>query len=87
MKKRVPFVFVLWLDAAGGDDVTGPVHALTAGWLLAETDQHVLVASEIFEDGSSRDRTAIPKVLIESIIPARPKMPERFKDWRPSKES
>lgn len=84
MKKRVPFVFVAWVDAAGGDDVTGLIHALTAGWLIAETDQHVLVASEIFEDGSSRDRTAIPKVLIESITPARPKVSERFRGWQPA---
>jgi hypothetical protein len=84
-KRKPTHVLVVWLDAAGGDDVDEPILALTTGWLLKETPEFIVVASELFEDGSSRDRTAIPQSLVRQVIKRNIRWPEAFKDWAPEK--
>lgn len=80
--KKPQHVLVVWLDAAGGEEADEPILALTAGWLLRETSEYIVVASELFEDGSCRDKTAIPCSIVKQIIRRNIKLPEPFTHWR-----
>ena len=80
--KRPSHALVAWLDAAGGDDAEEPILALTSGWLIKETPEYIVIASEIFEDGSCRDKTAIPKSIVKMVMVRNIKLPEPFTHWR-----
>lgn len=79
------YAVVHWLDAHGsfdGDDVK-PINALTAGWVITVGDDYLMIASEIFEDGTYRTTTAIPKGMIKAMsITARARMPKEFQGWK-----
>ena len=80
--KKPQHVLVVWLDAAGGEDADEPILALTAGWLIKETPEYIVVASELFEDGSCRDKTAIPRSIVKLVMARRIQLPEPFTNWR-----
>lgn len=51
-----------WLDH--GEIETGTALAITIGFLVKETAEHVVVASTVGEDGSTNGRIQIPKKMI-----------------------
>lgn len=92
MKRRKPrpralqLAVVHWIDAAGdrdGEDVR-PIHAATAGFIVADEPDFIRVAGEIFEDGSYRDTTAIPKGMIRAVIGRKVRLPDEFEGWLPN---
>jgi hypothetical protein len=78
-RKRRPFlksVAVYWRDATFSmDKTTCPLVACTMGFLLEETDAHVLVASEQFEDGTFRQHTSVPKGMLLRMVRLRHVVP------------
>jgi hypothetical protein len=77
----LPFVLVTWLDAwkTSTEDATvdnavdshKPVECCTAGWLLRDDEQGVQVGAEYSPDGTHRNRSFIPRVLVVSVTPVR----------------
>ena len=51
-----------WIDH--GEIVTGTALAITIGFLVKETDAHIVIASTVGEDGSTNGRIQIPKKMI-----------------------
>lgn len=83
--KRLRIVAVHWVDATyqleGGTDLE-PVHALTFGYLVEEGEKYVKIASEIFEDGMTRQVTAVPRGMVTEIIYNPTRLPEEFDGWK-----
>lgn len=68
---KFPLVEIRWDDAetSGGWEQASdlkPVHAeaITVGFVVAETKDHVVIASTIGEDGSTNGRIQIPVKMI-----------------------
>ena len=74
-------VLVEWEDATHQADEQdaplGTMVAYTIGFLIRNTKKDVVLCSEIFEDGSRRDITAISKKMVRVITPVA-KIPVRF---------
>lgn len=45
----------------------GGIHAKTIGYVIHEDEKSVIVANEVFEDGTRRGLTVIPKGMITEI--------------------
>lgn len=67
-------VEVIWDDAAGLKDgwtakheKVEPYIALSLGFLIRETAEHILIAQDIDADGSHNGRTQIPKGMVKRI--------------------
>lgn len=73
MKPTYRIVEVWWDDASVEaradtvDDLPDDVYACTVGYLRHETERSVQIAAEVFEDGSMRGITRIPKGMIKEI--------------------
>ena len=59
-----------WLDATGYIGVEAneprPVSCITVGWLNAIRDDHVVVATSLYTDGSG-DFTVLPKGILTAV--------------------
>jgi len=70
MAKKRKVQMVRWIDASfsfGPHDAEHKLpcaYAETLGFLIAEDDENVTLAGEIFDDGTRRTVTTIPKVCI-----------------------
>ena len=67
-------VEVIWDDAAGLKDgwtakheKVEPYIVLSVGFLLRETDDHILIAQDIDADGSHNGRTQIPRGMVKKL--------------------
>ena len=70
MKFKMTHVIVLWEDAADIEDIsedTNPPRAIRSGFLVELTKKKVVIASEVFEDGTIRSRTVIPRPMVKKI--------------------
>ena len=86
-RKRKPrLVAVHWVDAHGTmeEEEVKPINALTFGFITEDADDHLTISGEIFEDGSHRNRTAIPKGMIRAVIAQPMRLPDEFKGWEAS---
>ncbi len=86
-RKSPQVVAVHWIDAAKVDDgrtppedIT-PLHAVTFGVLIADETDFVRVAGEIFEDGSVRDVTVIPRGMVRGVYAKPYRLPPEFEGW------
>lgn len=71
-------VEVSWLDAAFALDEDpkdmmlwkkhGGIKAKTIGYVIEENDLCIIVASEVFEDGTRRGLTVVPRRMITKIL-------------------
>lgn len=70
------FVEIHWHDAAEADDawvreeeLPGPAHVVTRGWLLKEEDDHLVIGASIISDRDEKwtfgDVCVIPKGMIK----------------------
>ena len=75
---------VHWLDARFELDpnryTLEPVLALTFGFVVKKTDKEIVVAAELFDDGSYRQSTAIPRGMVQRLekVKALFKLPPKF---------
>lgn len=70
-RRRVPSLpvyAVIWEDAAYDDTARPePTVAVTCGVVLVTSEREILVASEVFDDRSSRHYTSIPRAIVRRI--------------------
>lgn len=69
-----PCVLIIWDDAAGfrhgwtsKDEPLIPQLAVSVGFLIKETDNHLLIAQDVDGDGSHNGRGQIPKGMVRSM--------------------
>ena len=72
--QHYPLVEVIWDDAAGLKDGWKATHesldpyiALSVGFLLRDTGEHILIAQDTDENGSHNGRTQIPRGMVKHI--------------------
>ena len=68
---KFPLVEIRWDDAetSGGWEQSTDLHpthaeAITVGFLVAETENHIVIANTVGEDGSTNGRIQIPVKMI-----------------------
>ena len=73
-KQHYPLVEIIWDDAAGlrhgwtaKDEMPEPQLALSVGFLLKETVDHVVIAMDTDTDGAHNGRSQIPRAMIRKI--------------------
>lgn len=70
-RQHYDMVEVTWNDAAGlrhgwtaKEEKLVPQLALSVGFLIAEDDNHIMIASDTDEEGSHNGRTQIPRGMV-----------------------
>jgi len=78
---KYPLVLLHWDDAAsdhGWKDASEVEvkneQAITVGFVIKETDDHILIAATIDADGNTNDRSQIPKKMIVKRVALKYKM-------------
>lgn len=73
-KRHYPIVLVTWDDAAGfrhgwtsKDEPLVPQLAISVGFLIQETENHILIAQDADGDGSHNGRGQIPRGMIRKL--------------------
>jgi len=73
-KQHYPLVEVIWDDAAGlrhgWEDKTttpSPQTALSVGFLIIDSPDHIVIAQDTDADGSHNGRTQIPRGMVKQI--------------------
>jgi len=76
-------VEVIWDDAQGlrhgwssKEEKLEPSIALSVGFLVKHTDDHILIAQDTDEEGSHNGRTQIPRGMVKRMRVLRKKDPE-----------
>lgn len=84
--QNYPLVEVIWDDAAGLKDGWTAKHeklepyiALSVGFLIRDTGEHIIIAQDTDGDGSHNGRTQIPRGMVKKIKVLR-KADERKKE-------
>jgi len=75
MRVRFPktgtLVEVHWLDAVGYIGTSQaeaiPSKCNTVGWLVSVKDDHIVIATSIYEDGTGGDYTVLPLGMITKV--------------------
>lgn len=75
MRVRIPklgaLICATWLDAVGyigtSQSEAKPAKCNTVGWLVAVNDDHIVIATSIYDDGSGGDYTVLPLGMITKI--------------------
>jgi len=69
-----PLVLIVWDDAAGfrhgwtsKDEPLVPQLAVSVGFLIQETEHHILIAQDTDGDGAHNGRGQIPKGMVRSM--------------------
>ena len=72
--QKYPLVEVIWDDAAGLKDgwkatheMPDPCIALSVGFLVRESDDHIIIAQDTDAEGSHNGRTQIPRGMVKKI--------------------
>ena len=72
--QHYPLVEIIWDDAAGLKDglkatreMPDPYIALSVGFLVRESNDHIIIAQDTDEEGSHNGRTQIPRGMVKSI--------------------
>lgn len=72
--QKYDLVEVIWDDAAGLKDgwkatheMPDPYIALSVGFLLQDTGEHIIIAQDTDEEGSHNGRTQIPRGMVKRI--------------------
>jgi hypothetical protein len=74
LKVRFPLIEILWDDAATmvqgwepADDIRlDEQMCVTVGFLVKETEQHLMIASTVDVDGNTNGRFQIPRQMVKS---------------------
>jgi len=73
-EQHYPMVEVVWDDAAGlrhgwlyKSDPVVPQLALSVGFLIKDSDDHIIIATDTDGDGSHNGRTQIPRGMIKTM--------------------
>lgn len=73
-KQMYDLVEVIWDDAAGlrdgwtaSHEKVEPYIALSVGFLIQDTTDHILIAQDTDENGSHNGRTQIPKGMVKKM--------------------
>ena len=73
-KVQYDLVLVCWDDAAGlkhgwtaKEEALEPYLAVSAGFLIRENDQYIMIAQDTDEEGSHNGRTQIPRGMVRHI--------------------
>lgn len=73
-KQHFDLVMVLWNDAAGirhgwaaKSETLEPYLALSVGFLIQETDEHIRIAQDTDSEGSHNGRTQIPRGMVKKM--------------------
>ena len=70
LTKPLYFAVVLWEDAVDVDDRderADTILALRAGFIEQHTPRKLVLASEVFQNGDTRDRVAIPGPMVRRV--------------------
>jgi hypothetical protein len=70
LAKPLYFAVVLWEDAVDIDDQdekADTILALRAGFIEQHTPHKLVLASEVFQNGDTRDRVAIPAQMVRRV--------------------
>lgn len=73
-KQIYPLVEVIWEDIGeheGGwiskADIIKPILMLSIGFLVADTDEHIVIAMDLCSDGTTNQRAQLPKGVIKKL--------------------
>lgn len=78
--QHYPLVEIWWDDAAGlrhgwqsKEDPLEAQMVLSVGFLIAENDEHIIIAQDIDPSGMHNGRSQIPKGMLRNLVYLRPK--------------
>lgn len=73
-KQLYPLVEIVWDDAAGlrhgwtaKEEKLEPYICLSVGFLIRETEDHILIAQDTDGDGSHNGRSQIPRGMVKKL--------------------
>jgi len=73
-KQHYPLVEIVWDDAAGlrhgwtsKEEKVEPYIALSVGFLIRETPDHVMIAQDTDGEGSHNGRSQIPRGMVKKL--------------------